>query len=77
MKLSGEPYDDGPDADGTELLTRNQLDDFATIRSERNVGAKLGALYRSCGKPVPETYCWSNQPPLETNYWLRIVLGIC
>lgn len=46
--------------DGSELLDWEQQKLLEQIKSTRDVKAKLKALYGACGKPVPETYCWSS-----------------
>ena len=51
-------YPDPPDEDTIELLNWKQEEKFKKVKSIKDVGAKLEALYKVCGKPVPETYRW-------------------
>lgn len=57
-------YFNDRDEEGLELLDWKQQEVFEKIKAIRNVGAKLEALYKACGKPVPGTYRSSN--PLVT-----------
>lgn len=65
-KRSRVIYFDGLDEDGIELMDWKQQELFEKVKSIRNVGAKLEALYKACGKPVPETYR-SSSPLITTN----------
>lgn len=61
---------DEADEGNNDLLDWKQQELFEKIKSIRDVGAKLKALYEACGKPVPRTYCSSNPP--ETTHALII-----
>lgn len=74
-------YPDSPDEDRMELLDWKQQERFEKVKTIRDVRSKLKALYEACGKPVPETYCWStpcrpSPPPLMTTSQL-LVTHLC
>lgn len=58
-KRRGTPYFARYDEDGTELLGADQQRRFAETKSIRRNDDKLKALYEACGKPPPDSYCWS------------------
>lgn len=62
-KLRGAQLPEEPDEGRIELLNGRQQRQFEKIRSMKDVGTKLEALYGACGKPLPETYRWSNPMP--------------
>ncbi|KAL1852524.1 hypothetical protein Daus18300_012122 [Diaporthe australafricana] len=47
---------EGSDEDGDELLNSEQQKRFEKIKSTKDIGAKLKALYEACGMLVPDTY---------------------
>lgn len=61
-KRRGMSYFERYDEDGTELLDADQQRLFAEIKSMRGNDRKLEALYEACGKPPPDTFCWSCPP---------------
>jgi hypothetical protein len=60
--------------DGVEVLDEDQQERFEKVKSKRDVNTKLKALYEACGKPVPDTYCWSSPP--RTLFPLRSLFSI-
>lgn len=55
-KLRGAVFAE-TDEDGHELLDSEQQKRFEKIKSTKDIGAKLKALYEACGMRPPDTFC--------------------
>lgn len=53
-----------------ELMTEDQQEEFSKVKSIREPATKIRAMYRACGKPLPDTYraSWPYTPPSQPKH---------